>query len=124
MYLRSLHSQAEMESKGIEGTTTQLPNVISPNARITPSLFTGNNYKDWSYSTRMAIGRAKRVEYIDASVKGPKQDDPKYSDWVTKNMLIITINWIINSTEEIIAASFKYCETAKELWDSIEASFS
>lgn len=33
------------------------------------------------------------------------------------------MNWILNSMEEGIAGSFKYCNTAKELWDSIEAAY-
>lgn len=34
---------------------------INPNARITVELFNGKNYKEWSYSVRMAIGGAKRL---------------------------------------------------------------
>ena len=45
----------------------------------------------------------------------------KYSDWVSENMLIM--NWILNSMEGGIAKSFKYSETAKELWQSIEAAY-
>lgn len=36
---------------------------------------------------------------------------------------MLVMNWILNSMEESIAASFKYCDTAKELWDSIEAAY-
>lgn len=54
----------------------------------------GSNYKDWSYSASMAIGGAKQLGLgIRMSVKEPKHDDPKYFDWVSKNILM---NWILN----------------------------
>lgn len=90
-----------MESKGDSsvGSNQQLlPNVVNPNTRITPSLFNSTNYKEEQ-----------------------NKKDPKYSDWVSENMLIM--NWIINSMEEGISRSFKYSTTAKELWDSIEAAY-
>ena len=48
------------------------------NAKITPDLFNGTNYKDWAYSARMAIGGSRRLGYIEGSIKEPKKDNPKY----------------------------------------------
>ena len=69
----------------------------------------------------MAIGGSRRLGYIDGSIKEPSKDDPKYSEWVSENMLFM--NWILNSMEGGIARSFKYLDTAKELWDSIEFTY-
>lgn len=74
------------------------------NAKITPDLFNGTKYKDWAYSTKMAIGRSRRLDYIDGSIKEPKKDDLKYSDWVSENILVM--NWNLNSMEGGNAKSF------------------
>lgn len=50
----------------------QLLNIVNPNSRITRTLFDGNNYKDWAYSTKMAIRGPKRVGYINCSIKEPQ----------------------------------------------------
>lgn len=57
--------------------TPHFPNVTNLNAKITPDLFNGTNYKHWAYSARMAIGGLRELGYIDASVKEPNKDDPK-----------------------------------------------
>lgn len=74
--------------------STQLPNVITPNKRITPNLFIGNHYEEWLYSAKMSIGGAKRLGYIDGKIVESLKDDPKYIDWESENML--TMNWILN----------------------------
>ena len=109
-----------MESKSDNSVTSiqQVPNIANLNVKITPDLFNGTNYKDWAYSARMAIGGSRRLGYIDGSIKEPKKDNPKYSEWISENMLVM--NWILNSMEGGIAKSFEYLDTAKELWDSIE----
>lgn len=100
-----------MESKGEDSSSTGsnqliLPNVVNPNMRITPSLFKGTKYKDYAYYR----------EY-----KEPEKDEPKYSDWISENMVIM--NWILNSMEGGIAKSFKNFETAQEFGESIEAAY-
>lgn len=107
-----------MEAKGESSTSSsiqQLPSVVNPITRITPNLLDGNNYKDWSYSARMAIGGAKRLGHIDGRIEEPLKDDPKYSEWVSKNMLVMS--WILNSMEESLVANFKYFDTSKERQD-------
>lgn len=86
-----------------------------PNLRLTPSLFDGTNYREWTYSA--TIGGVKRLGYIDGSLSKPDKDY-KYSDWLSENMLII--NWLLNSMEESIASSFRYFVSAKELWEFIQ----
>lgn len=51
---------------------------MNPNMRITSSLLDGNNYKEWAYLARMAIGGAKKLGYIDRSIVEPEKKDPKY----------------------------------------------
>ena len=62
-----------------------------------------------------------RLGYIDVSIKEANKNDPKYSDRVSENMLVM--NWILDSMEGGIAKSFKYLDTTKELWDSIETAY-
>lgn len=93
--------------------TSQWPNIVNPNTRITPNLFYGNNYKEWIYLAMMAIQGAKRLGYIDERIKKLSKDDPKYPNWESENILIM--NWTLNSMEENIAASFCHCDTVKEL---------
>lgn len=69
----------------------------------------------------MAIEGSKRLGYINGSIKEPEKDEPKYSDWVSENMLVM--NRILNSMEEGVAKGFKYSEAAKDLWESIEAAY-
>ena len=67
---------------GSGGTQTVLNPVgnINPNARITVELFDGKNQKEWSYSTKMAIGGVKRLGYINGQIKEPSKEDTKYED--------------------------------------------
>lgn len=41
--------------------------------------------------------------------------------WVSENMLLM--KWIVNSMEGGITNSFKYLDTDKVLWDSIETAY-
>lgn len=75
-----------------------------------------------AYSARMAIGGLRRLGYIVGNMKEPNKEDPKYSDGVSENMLVM--NWILNSMESGITKSLKYSSTEKEIWDSIEAAYS
>lgn len=43
----------------------------------------------------MAIEGYKRLGYIDSSIEESTKKDPKYSDWISANMLVMT--WILNS---------------------------
>lgn len=54
----------------------------------------------------MANGGSRGLGYADGSIKERKKNDPKYSDRVSKNMLVM--NWIPNSMEGGIVKSFKY----------------
>lgn len=58
----------------------QFLGIMNPNMRITSSLLDGNNYKEWAYLARMAIGGAKKLGYIDRSIVEAEKKDPKYSD--------------------------------------------
>lgn len=97
-----------MESKSDSATvpTPQFPNITNLNVKITLDLLNGTNYKDWAYTGR--IRRSRRLGYIDGSINEPKKDDPKYSEWVLENMLVM--NWVQNSMKGGIAKSFKYLE--------------
>lgn len=46
---------------------------------------------------------------------------PNIKKWVLKNVLVT--NRILNSMEGGIAKSFKYLDTAKELWVSIKTAY-
>lgn len=41
-------------------------------------LFNGKNYKEWSYSEKMAIDGAKRLGYISGWIKEPSKEDSNY----------------------------------------------
>lgn len=36
---------------------------------------------------------------------------------------MLIMNWMLNSMEENIPNNFKYSDTAKDLWDSIEVAY-
>ena len=94
-----------MESKSgnsITSTQTQqFPILTNLNVKLTPEIFNGTNYRDWAYSTKMAIGGSRRLGCIDGSIKVTTKEDPKYSDWVSENMSVM--NWILNSMVSGIA---------------------
>ena len=54
---------------------------------LTPEIFNGTNYRDWAYSTKMAIGGSRRLGCIDGSIKVTTKEDPKYSDWILNSMV-------------------------------------
>eukprot|EP00268_Persea_americana_P002437 TRINITY_DN107351_c0_g1_i1.p1 TRINITY_DN107351_c0_g1~~TRINITY_DN107351_c0_g1_i1.p1 ORF type:complete len:160 (+),score=24.65 TRINITY_DN107351_c0_g1_i1:437-916(+) len=113
--------ESKQEGESSMSSSQEVANIMNPNTRITPTVFNGDNYKDWAYSAKIGIGGAKRLGYIIGSTKEPSKTDPKYSDWESKNMFVI--NWILTSMEKDIAASFEYCNAAKEVWESIEAAY-
>ena len=87
-----------MESKGESSAGSNkklLPNAVNPNTRITPSLFNGINCKDWAYSARMVSKVRRDLAIFDGSIKEPEKNDPKYSNWILENILVM--NWILNS---------------------------
>lgn len=70
----------------------------------------------------MAIAGTWRLGYIDGRIVEPLlTDDPRYAQWQAEYTLPMT--WILNSMEHGIAASFHHCQTAKELSDSMFATY-
>lgn len=60
----------------------------------------------------------QKILVILMSIQELKTKDPKYSDWISENMLVI--NWILNSMEKELQA---VSNIVKEFWESIEAAY-
>lgn len=48
-----LQLQNVVNAESLSPSPHQLPSVMNPNSKITPSFFDGTNYKEWAYSPIM-----------------------------------------------------------------------
>lgn len=112
MASREGNEDSNPKGAGSSGTQNMFNPIgnINPIARITVFLFNGKNYKEWSYSARLANGGAKRLGY--RHIKELPKEDPNFEDCESENMLLM--NWILNSMEPLISKSFSYCKSAHE----------
>ena len=97
----------------IEGTT--LP--------ITGHKLNGQNYTQQARSVRIFLQGKGKEEYITGDAKQPeKDDDPNQKKWKLENSLVMS--WLLNTMTTEIGEDFMYFNTAKEIWDAAQQTYS
>ena len=106
-------------SGGCKASVVYTTSSDSSHQQWTIQKLNGKNYTQWSRSAIISIRGRGKIGYITGSVKEPKkEDESQYHTWETDNSLVMA--WLINSMEPVIAPTFLFHSTAKELWDAIK----
>lgn len=90
--------------------------------------FKGNNYLVWSRMARNAIGGKGLLKHLTSSVI-PKQEikekeeeedesETAYDKWQQADCMVI--NALLASLDQNLMDAYSYCDTAKELWDTLK----
>ncbi|KAG7588044.1 GAG-pre-integrase domain [Arabidopsis suecica] len=99
-----------------------------PQKLVTSVILQGRNYLTWSRTTRTVLcGRGLWNHVI--SSQAPKETDkeeeegkevtlPEEDKWFQEDQAVLAI--LQNSLEASILEGYSYCETAKELWDTLK----
>lgn len=69
----------------------------------------------------MHIVAREKYGYISRTRSVPKDSDPKFEKWMTKNTLVKS--WLINSMVPALVMNFIHCETTKDVWDTVKKAY-
>ncbi|CAO2822750.1 unnamed protein product [Amaranthus hypochondriacus] len=92
-----------------------------PGTIITHVVLKGSNYEEWAKGFRVSSGAKRKLGFIDGTLDKP-QDSFDLDDWWTINYMIVA--WIFNTIDPSVRSTISYRDTAKELWEDIQQSFS
>lgn len=97
--------------------------VDSPlSMQITVHRLTGRNFLEWSQSVKLAIDGRGKLGYLTGEIVEPSPSEPSYSVWRSENSLIMA--WLLKSMDVSIAKPHLFMHSAKDVWDSIRATYS
>lgn len=105
--------------ENVSSTTSGSENVVIP---ITGHKLTDQNYLQWLKSVMMFVCRKDKDDYLTGAVTAPPFEDPKYKIWKAENNMVLS--WLINSMTNNIGEDFMFYETAKEILDAAEETYS
>ncbi|KAG7567990.1 GAG-pre-integrase domain [Arabidopsis thaliana x Arabidopsis arenosa] len=99
-----------------------------PQKLVTSVILQGRNYLTWSRTTRTVLCGRGLWNHIISS-QAPKETDeeeeegkevtlPEEDKWFQEDQAVLAI--LQNSLEASILEGYSYCETAKELWDTLK----
>ena len=70
---------------------------------------------------KLAIDGRGKLGFLTGEEKTPKESDPLFPKWRSKNSLITT--WLLNSMDESIRKPYLFM-SAKEIWDAVRETYS
>ncbi|XP_059663889.1 uncharacterized protein LOC132309614 [Cornus florida] len=70
----------------------------------------------------MFIGGKGKIGYITDSEKEPAESEKAYPQWFADNTMVMS--WLVNSMQLNIAVSYMFMKTAKQIWDSVQRTYS
>ncbi|XP_074271100.1 uncharacterized protein LOC141595025 [Silene latifolia] len=88
---------------------------------ITPVVFNGQNYDEWSWSFQLALLAKGKLGYIDGSVSKPSSTSDKFEQWQATNALVTM--WIFNTLEKSLQRQIALRPEAKLVWEDIRNRF-
>ena len=81
----------------------------------------GTNFVRWAQPFKFFIRGRRKMGWLDGSKKAPA-GDLGYETWQADNSMVLA--WLINSMEAEVSQNFILCDTAKQLWDTINLMYS
>eukprot|EP00257_Ricinus_communis_P028328 XP_025015742.1 uncharacterized protein LOC112536991 [Ricinus communis] len=94
----------------------------NPSLMLTSSQLNGRNYHSWARSMKMSLISKNKFQFIDGSIKVPKDDDPFYSAWTKYNNLVLS--WLQRALNVEIGQSVMWLDYAYDLWADLHDCFS
>ncbi|XP_074276499.1 uncharacterized protein LOC141600216 [Silene latifolia] len=89
-------------------------NTDQPSNTLVSVKFNGNNFMNWKRKALLALIAKNKDGFVDGSFKMPTVGDKSRNQWVRCDILVM--RWIKNSIKPVIAATFQYATSSKELW--------
>ncbi|KAJ1408105.1 gag-polypeptide of LTR copia-type [Sesbania bispinosa] len=80
----------------------------------------GRNYLKWAQLVRTVLKGKGKLSHLTES--GPKQEDPKFTTWDEEDSMIMA--WLWNSMIPEISDTCMFLNSAKEIWDAVEQTYS
>ena len=94
----------------------------NPGNIICPTMFTGDNYANWSHLVTNALKSKNKLAFVDGSLTKPATNSPEGHAWERCNSMVIA--WLHNVIDKSLHGSVAYAETAKELWSDLKDRYS
>ncbi|KAK9748552.1 hypothetical protein RND81_02G066200 [Saponaria officinalis] len=91
-----------------------LAHVEHTSHSITPIVFNGNNYDEWSRSFHLALMAKGKLGYIYGIVTKPAVTSDKFESWQTTNALVTM--WIFNTLAPSVRKQIGLRPEAKQIW--------
>ncbi|KAF7800953.1 uncharacterized protein G2W53_044551 [Senna tora] len=104
------------ETKSYACRRWTLQNSDQPGMALVSSHLNGSNYLSWSLAVRTALEAKYKLGFVDGSIKTP-ENPIEFKKWKPVDSMIKS--WLTNSLTKELSESFIFCNSAKELWDSI-----
>ncbi|KAK0600689.1 hypothetical protein LWI29_017477 [Acer saccharum] len=116
---------------GSNDDTTMVSSNSNPNPHIvhnhidapfpTSNTLNENNYTLWSKVMKMRINGRKMWGYISGTKTKPAEGSEEYENWCSENDKVK--GWLCDSMSTTLMNRYVCLETAKEVWDSLEAMY-
>ncbi|XP_010496878.1 PREDICTED: uncharacterized protein LOC104773906 [Camelina sativa] len=103
---------------------------------VTPVVLKGTNYLLWTRTTRTALGGRGLWSHVETDYvpkQNPKGEDEGASEveveeeserkakWFQEDQVVLSV--LQNSLDKPILEAYSYCETAKELWETLKGVY-
>lgn len=92
----------------------------NPGNLITPVIFRGDNYEEWSRSVRLSLMARRKFAFLDGTIE-KSTDAKKLVDWSCLQTMLV--QWILNTINRLVKKTLPYFEEAKPLWDALRHRF-
>ncbi|XP_074307302.1 uncharacterized protein LOC141642406 [Silene latifolia] len=89
---------------------------------ITPVVFNGKNYDEWSRSFHLALIAKGKIGYINGTIIKPSPTSDKLESWTSTNALVTM--WIFNTIAPGLRQQISLRPEAKHVWLDIKNRFS
>ncbi|XP_074270916.1 uncharacterized protein LOC141594824 [Silene latifolia] len=88
---------------------------------ITPVVFNGNNYDEWSRSFQLALMAKGKLGYLDGTITKPSATAATFETWQSTNALVTM--WIYNTIDSNLRNQITLRPEAKLVWTDIKNRF-
>ncbi|CAO2825105.1 unnamed protein product [Amaranthus hypochondriacus] len=107
------------EIKGDPSNPYYISSHDGPGNVITPIIFRGDNYEEWTRSIRLSLMARRKFEFVKGTIKKPT--DEKGMRW--RCLQAMLVQWILNTIDVSIKKTLPYFEEVKPLWDVLKQRF-
>ncbi|KAL4554804.1 hypothetical protein LXL04_037410 [Taraxacum kok-saghyz] len=102
----NLSSANQFTTSNLKGSDTHMFLVSNP-------LIGRENYMQWKYSIRIALGEKRKVGFNDGTMNKPETQGTELDDWISNDCMVRS--WLLNAISKEISAAFIFSTTTREL---------